>query len=304
MTRTEARSRAFQWRVLWIAAGVAALSGAAIFLSQSKPSEITFSSVIGPNVLWLNDGKKAFRVRLIGIGDGAAQFPKAADRKLFEKQVYLTVRELVEDRTLVIERDAKYPIEKDGTIPVYLARKKEDTLNYMLAVGGGSPVDAKTWEKAERLDQLKQAETAAKTDKRGIWDSQFLEFARKSEWPSYSTSVQYVQVPLSEMKPGVQVRLHEDRQTVVFAAINPLAYQDLRKFIRAKDENGISDLVASGEVLLLQDHTNAKVIERDLNGFHPCEVEVQILDGDHACELLYVGVGSLKYRRTITYEHK
>ncbi len=267
--------------------------------TASKPKDIRLSIVIGPNLVMLSEnGGRPFKVRLIGLGDGSQPFPDADSRRLLLKNAKSSIREATEGRILAIERDPKFPTEKDGTIPAYILRDKEESLNSQLLDWGCVPADRKTWAGAARLEALSRAETRAKDGVRGVWDEDFIPALRRARNEAES-DVMVAKNPAYEYrpvngipKPGTEVYLFDQKGETIYGCDGLFAWEDYVKFKKAKDETGLAELISGNRIIRLDPKTRVKFLESK-HEIGLGAAEVRILDGEFKGTVIWVGCSAL-----------
>jgi endonuclease YncB( thermonuclease family) len=146
--------------------------------------------------------------------------------------------------------------------------------------------------KGKHRETLLAAQEKARKAKVGMWadkqtvDAIIAEFrandegdARRRKANSRRIIVNYERATV--VTPGETLLLHGDPDELIFVATDITSYEDMCKYIRAKDFDGLKAQVKAGVILNVQEDTPVRYLEYK-KYVAPVAAEVRILEGEHA----------------------
>lgn len=235
--------------------------------------------VADPRTIIITMDGRTRKVRLIGAGDAS---PTKLERRI--QAALMTrardyLREALDGQSVRIERDPAFPPLSDGTIPAYAFREEDGAfLNHELVAKGLLAADLK--KPFKRRAEIEAAQSEARDSKAGIWSPDVAEDLPNRPEPEPEPEPQVIKQyrPHPSARPGDIVYLHDTTGAAIYVATDWFAFEDLRKFRKAKDWDGIAQQLEDSEVAKVDEDTKVRFLETK-SIVSRGAAEVRILDG-------------------------
>ena len=103
--------------------------------------------------------------------------------------------------------------------------------------------------------------------------------------------------------PGEILYLHDGDGDPIHVASDLFAWEDMVKFLKARDDQGLRELIDAGRVARIDDDTQIRFLELTRTSKFRV-AEVRILDGPQAGKAVWVSSYYLNYRRIVAAKKK
>lgn len=113
--------------------------------------------------------------------------------------------------------------------------------------------------------------------------------------PKASPKYEYVQARGNLQGAEVYIRVDPKSRTV--AGMSKSAYRSFEKAMKARDTEGIEQLISNGELVVFTEDTRVRSLVSGLGVSTTVPFEVRVLEGKRQGQVVYINLSKLYFRR-------